>query len=177
MPRQPRPEDKFSFGLWTVGWVGVDPFGVATRPALDPWEYTDKLAELGAWGVSFHDNDVYGFGVDDATREKTCRRFKEATDAAGIVVEMVTTNTFSHPVFKDGGLTANDRGVRRFGLRKILRAVDLAAEMGAETFVMLDLPEGQIIARAPSTVPFAPGRPLRFRIVPSSETNPKPAES
>lgn len=142
MPRQPRPEDKFSFGLWTVGWVGVDPFGVATRPALDPWEYTDKLAELGAWGVSFHDNDVYGFGVDDATREKTCRRFKEATDAAGIVVEMVTTNTFSHPVFKDGGLTANDRGVRRFGLRKILRAVDLAAEMGAETFVMWGGREG-----------------------------------
>ncbi|MBL8932212.1 MAG: xylose isomerase [Kineosporiaceae bacterium] len=142
MPRQPRPEDKFSFGLWTVGWVGVDPFGVATRPALDPWVYAEKLAELGAWGVSFHDNDVYGFGLDDAEREKACRRFKEATDAAGIVVEMVTTNTFSHPVFKDGGLTANDRAVRRFGLRKILRAVDLAAEMGAETFVMWGGREG-----------------------------------
>ncbi len=142
MPRQPRPEDKFSFGLWTVGWIGVDPFGVATRPALDPWVYAEKLAELGAWGVTFHDNDVYPFDADDATREKACTRFKEATDAAGIVIEMVTTNTFTHPVFKEGGLTANDRAVRRFGLRKILRGVDLAAQMGASTFVMWGGREG-----------------------------------
>ncbi len=142
MPRQPRPEDKFSFGLWTVGWVGVDPFGGATRPALDPWEYAEKLAGLGAWGVSFHDNDVFGFDADDGTREKICTRFKQATDDAGLVIEMVTTNTFSHPVFKEGGLTANDRGVRRFGLRKILRAVDLAAQLGADTFVMWGGREG-----------------------------------
>ncbi len=142
MVRQPTREDRFSFGLWTVGWLGVDPFGAATRPALDPWEYAERLAELGAWGVTFHDNDVYPFDADDATKQKICTRFKEAVDAAGIVVEMVTTNTFSHPVFKDGGLTANDRSVRRFGLRKILRAVDLAAEMGASTFVMWGGREG-----------------------------------
>lgn len=142
MTRQPTPQDKFSFGLWTVGWVGVDPFGSASRPALDPWEYSDKLAELGAWGVSFHDNDVFPFGADEATKRGILTRFKEATDAAGLVIEMVTTNTFSHPVFKDGGLTSNDRGVRRFGLRKILSAVDLAAEFGATTFVMWGGREG-----------------------------------
>lgn len=142
MVRQPTPDDRFSFGLWTVGWVGVDPFGGATRPALDPWEYVERLAELGAWGVSFHDNDVFPMDADEATRDKIVARFKQSCDAAGIVVEMVTTNTFSHPVFKDGGLTANDRSVRRFGLRKVLRAVDLAAEMGASTFVMWGGREG-----------------------------------
>ena len=76
MPRQPRPDDKFSFGLWTVGWVGVDPFGAATRPALDPWEYAEKLAGLGAWGVTFHDNDVYPFEADDATRERIVNRLQ-----------------------------------------------------------------------------------------------------
>jgi xylose isomerase len=140
--RQPSPEDKFSFGLWTVGWTGTDPFGGPSRPALDPWEYSDKLAELGAWGVTFHDNDVFPFDADDATKARILGRFKEATDRAGLVIEMVTTNTFSHPVFKDGGLTANDRSVRRFGLRKVLRAVDLAAELGASTFVMWGGREG-----------------------------------
>ncbi|OZM71750.1 xylose isomerase [Amycolatopsis antarctica] len=142
MTRTPTRDDRFSFGLWTVGWTGTDPFGVPTRPALEPWEYIGKLAELGVWGVTFHDDDVIPFGADEATRERICRRVKEATDAAGLVIEMVTTNTFSHPVFKDGGLTSNDRGVRRFGLRKILRAVDLAAEMGATTFVMWGGREG-----------------------------------
>jgi xylose isomerase len=142
MVRQPTPDDKFSFGLWTVGWLGADPFGVASRPALDPWEYSDKLAELGAWGITFHDNDVFSFDADDATREKRLRQLKDAADKAGLVVEMVTTNTFTHPVFKDGGLTSNDRGVRRFGLRKILDAVDLAAEVGASTFVMWGGREG-----------------------------------
>jgi hypothetical protein len=111
--RRPTPQDKFSFGLWTVGWTGIDPFGSATRPARDPWEYAERLAELGAWGVTFHDNDVFPFDADDATREKIVGRFKEATDAAGLTIEKVTTNTFSHPVFKDGGLTSNDRGGRR----------------------------------------------------------------
>ena len=105
MHRQPTPEDKFSFGLWTVGWVGVDPFGSASRPTLDPWEYGDKLAEIGAWGVTFHDNDVFPFDADEATKDRIVKRFRGATDSAGIVIEMVTTNTFSHPVFKDGGLT------------------------------------------------------------------------
>ena len=142
MVRQPTPEDKFSFGLWTVGWTGTDPFGGPSRPALDPWYYAEKLGEIGAWGVTFHDNDVYPFDADEATRRRRVAQFKDATDAAGLVIEMVTTNTFSHPVFKDGGLTSNDRGVRRFGLRKILSAVDLAAELGAETFVMWGGREG-----------------------------------
>ena len=142
MVRQPTLEDKFSFRLWTVGWTGTDPFGGPSRPALDPWEYSEKLAELGAWGVTFHDNDVFPFDADDATKQRILGRFKEATDQAGLVIEMVTTNTFTHPVFKDGGLTANDRSVRRFGLRKVLRAVDLAAEVGASTFVMWGGREG-----------------------------------
>jgi xylose isomerase len=142
MTRPPTQDDKFSFGLWTVGWMGVDPFGTATRPALDPWVYAEKLAELGAWGITFHDNDVFPFDADEATRERICLRLKETTDAAGLVIEMVTTNTFTHPVFKDGGLTSNDRSVRRFGLRKVLKAVDLAAEMGASTFVMWGGREG-----------------------------------
>ncbi len=142
MSRAPRPDDKFSFGLWTVGWLGVDPFGTATRPALDPWEYTERLAELGAWGISFHDNDVFPFDADEATRSARVRRLHDTVTASGLVIEMVTTNTFSHPVFKDGALTANDRQVRRFGLRKILRAVDLAGELGASTFVMWGGREG-----------------------------------
>ncbi|WP_353509715.1 xylose isomerase [Intrasporangium sp.] len=142
MVREPTPADKFSFGLWTVGWTGTDPFGGPTRPALDPWEYSDRLAELGAWGITFHDNDVFPFEADDATRDRIAGRLKDATDRAGLVIEMVTTNTFSHPIFKDGGLTSNDRGVRRYGLRKILRAVDLAVQVGATTFVMWGGREG-----------------------------------
>ena len=142
MVRKPTPEDKFSFGLWTVGWTATDPFGVDTRPALDPWEYADKLAELGAWGITFHDNDVFPFDADDATRSDRIARLKDAADKAGLVIEMVTTNTFTHPIFKDGGFTSNDRQVRRFGLRKVLRNVDLAAELGASTFVMWGGREG-----------------------------------
>jgi xylose isomerase len=140
--RQPTPQDKFSFGLWTVGWPAIDPFGAASRPVLDPWQYAEGLAELGAWGITFHDNDVFPFDADEATRESRCAKLKESADKAGLVIEMVTTNTFTHPVFKDGALTSNDRSVRRYALRKVLRAVDLAAEMGAETFVMWGGREG-----------------------------------
>ncbi|GAA1653829.1 xylose isomerase [Georgenia ruanii] len=142
MVRTPTPEDRFSFGLWTVGWTARDQFGEATRPALDPWEYAGRLAELGAWGVTFHDDDVVPFGAPDEDRDRILQTFKQAVDAAGLVVEMVTTNTFSHPVFKDGALTSNDRSVRRFALRKVLRNVDLAAGLGAETFVMWGGREG-----------------------------------
>ncbi|GAA4900743.1 xylose isomerase [Tessaracoccus lubricantis] len=142
MNHTPTPEDKFSFGLWTVGWTGTDPFGTSTRPAFDPWEYAAKLAELGAWGITFHDNDVFPFDATDEERSSRVGKLKDAADKAGLVIEMVTTNTFSHPVFKDGGLTANDRSVRRFGLRKVLRNVDLAAELGASTFVMWGGREG-----------------------------------
>lgn len=142
MVRAPQPSDKFSFGLWTVGWTGIDPFGTATRNALDPWEYAEKLAELGAWGITFHDNDVYDIDADDKTRDERLKQLKDAAASAGLVIEMVTTNTFTHPVFKDGGFTANDRSVRRYGLRKVLRNVDVAADMGATTFVMWGGREG-----------------------------------
>ncbi|MBB1510347.1 xylose isomerase [Tessaracoccus sp. MC1756] len=142
MEESPVSDLRYSFGLWTVAWRGTDPFGSDTRPEFDPWYYTDKLAELGAWGVTFHDNDVYPFDADDATVAKRLAKFKEACDASGLTIEMVTTNTFSHPMFKDGGLTSNDRSVRRYGLRKILHAVDIAADMGASTFVMWGGREG-----------------------------------
>ena len=142
MVRKPTPEDRFSFGLWTVGWNAVDPFGTGTRSVLEPWEYTSRLAELGAWGITFHDNDVFDFHASDSEREKRVLHVKKVADAAGLTIEMVTTNTFTHPVFKDGGLTNNDRSIRRFGLRKILRNVDLAASLGATTFVMWGGREG-----------------------------------
>ncbi len=142
MVRAATPEDKFSFGLWTVAWAGRDQFGDATRAELDPWDYLAPLAEAGAWGITFHDDDVVPFGASDSERDAILGRFKGAADEAGLVIEMVTTNTFSHPVFKDGGFTANDRATRRFGLRKVIRNVDLAAELGATTFVMWGGREG-----------------------------------
>jgi len=142
MVRTPTKEDRFSFGLWTVGWLAADPFGETTRSALRPWEYAEHLAELGVWGITFHDNDVFPFDATDAERDEIVARLKKTVDAAGLTIEMVTTNTFTHPIFKDGGLTNNDRSIRRFGLRKILRNVDLAAELGATTFVMWGGREG-----------------------------------
>ena len=142
MVRKPTPEDRFSFGLWTVGWPARDQFGDATRPDLDPVESVHRLAELGASYVTFHDDDVVPFGSDAAERERILARFKQALADTGIEVEMVTTNTFTHPIFKDGAFTSNDRRVRRYGLRKIIRNVDLAAELGAKTFVMWGGREG-----------------------------------
>lgn len=142
MVRTPTREDRFSFGLWTVGWAARDQFGDATRPDLDPVESVHRLAELGASHVTFHDDDVVPFGSDDAERTRILDRFKGALAETGITVEMVTTNTFSHPIFKDGAFTSNDRRVRRYALRKILRNVDLAAELGADTFVMWGGREG-----------------------------------
>ncbi|HMO10571.1 MAG TPA: TIM barrel protein, partial [Actinotalea sp.] len=142
MVRRPTPDDKFSFGLWTVGWAARDQFGAATRPAIDPVESVHRLAELGASFVTFHDDDVVPFGTDGAERDRILERFKGALAETGIRVEMVTTDTFAHPIFKDGAFTSNDRRVRRYALRKILRNVDLAAEMGAETFVMWGGREG-----------------------------------
>ncbi|MFC7545770.1 xylose isomerase [Plantactinospora sp. GCM10030261] len=142
MPASPTPADKFSFGLWTVGWPARDPFGDATRPPLDSVEAVHRLAELGAYGITFHDDDLVPFGADGATRDAQIARFRKALDETGMVVPMVTTNLFAHPVFKDGGFTSNDRGVRRYALRKVLRNVDLAAELGAKTFVMWGGREG-----------------------------------
>ena len=142
MAAAPTREDKFSFGLWTVGWQARDPFGDATRPPLEPAEAVHRLSELGAYGVTFHDDDVIPFGADGATRDDHIGRFRKALDETGIVVPMVTTNLFTHPVFKDGGFTSNDRSIRRFALRKVMRNMELAAELGAQTYVMWGGREG-----------------------------------
>ncbi|MFG3173751.1 xylose isomerase [[Kitasatospora] papulosa] len=131
----PTPADRFTFGLWTVGWRGNDPFGDATRPVLDPVESVERLAELGAHGVTFHDDDLIPFGSDEKERARLVGRFKDALERTGMKVPMATTNLFTHPVFKDGGFTSNDRDVRRFALRKVIRNIDLAAELGASTYV------------------------------------------
>jgi xylose isomerase len=142
MAHQPTRDDRFSFGLWTVGWNARDPFGDATRPALDPVESVERLAELGAYGVTFHDDDLVPFGSSDAERTAIIERFKKALADTGLVVPMATTNLFTHPVFKEGALTANDRGVRRFAMRKVMRNMDLAAELGARTYVVWGGREG-----------------------------------
>ena len=142
MDLTPTRDDKFSFGLWTVGWPARDPFGDPTRRPLDPIEAVRRLAELGAYGITFHDDDLVPFGSDDGTRDKIIAKFKDTLDETGLIVPMVTTNTFTHPVFKDGAFTSNDRTVRRYALRKILRNLDLAAELGAKTFVFWGGREG-----------------------------------
>ncbi|GGM79764.1 xylose isomerase [Dactylosporangium sucinum] len=141
-PYAPTPADRFSFGLWTVGWQAQDVFGSASRPALDPVESVHRLAELGAYGVSFHDDDLIPFGSDETVRDQVVKRFKGALDGTGLVVSMATTNLFGHPIFKDGAFTANDRAVRRFALQKVLRNIDLAAELGAPTYVLWGGREG-----------------------------------
>ncbi len=138
----PQPSDKFTFGLWTVGWQGVDPFGSAIRPALDPVVAVERLAELGAYGVTFHDDDLFPFGSDVATRQAAIDRFRAALDRTGMHVPMVTTNLFSHPIFKDGAFTSNRREVRRFALAKVMRNMDLAAELGAKVYVFWGGREG-----------------------------------
>ena len=135
----PTAEDRFSFGLWTVGWQGVDVFGGPVRPPMDPVYAVERLAGLGAAALSFHDDDLV---PDDSTRQATLDRFTKAVADAGLVVEMATTNLFGHAVFKDGGFTANDRRVRRLALAKVLRNVDLAAELGARTYVLWGGREG-----------------------------------
>src|SRR5690606_29254329 len=112
----PTKDDKFSFGLWTVGWQGVDVFGGAVREPLDPAYAVHKLAELGAYGVTFHDNDLFPFEATPAEKEKLISSFRKALDESGLVVPMATTNLFGHPIFKDGAFTANDRAVRRFAI-------------------------------------------------------------
>ncbi|GAA4124064.1 xylose isomerase [Nocardioides fonticola] len=131
----PTPEDQFSFGLWTVGYAGRDPFGDATRPAMDPVYALEQLAAIGAYGVNFHDDDLIPFGSDDAERDAIIAHFKQGLERTGLAVTTATTNLFTHPVFKDGGFTSNDRDVRRFAIRKVMRNLDLAAELGAKVYV------------------------------------------
>ncbi|MEU6713662.1 xylose isomerase [Nonomuraea sp. NPDC046802] len=128
----PTPDDRFTFGLWTVGWQARDPFGDASRPPLDPVESVHRLSELGAHGVTFHDDDLLAVEPD---RDKAIAAFRKALDETGMKVPMATTNLFTHPVFKDGAFTSNDRDVRRYALRKVIRNIDLAASLGARTYV------------------------------------------
>lgn len=139
---QPTRDDKFSFGLWTVGWTARDPFGDATRPELDAIRAVYRLADIGAYGVTFHDDDLVPFGSSASERARRVTTLRHALDETGLVVPMVTTNLFTHPVFKDGGFTSNDRAVRRFALSKVLRNVEFAAEIGARTFVLWGGREG-----------------------------------
>ena len=138
----PTKADKFSFGLWTVGYNGTDPFGGPTRKGLEIEDVVTKLAEIGAYGLTFHDDDLFPFGSSNQQRETMIQRLKKILAETGIEIPMVTTNLFSAPVFKDGAFTSNDRGVRRFSLRKAFRQLDLGAELGAKTFVMWGGREG-----------------------------------
>jgi len=139
---EPKPEHKFSFGLWTVGNVGRDPFGEPTRAALTPVQIVHLLAEVGAWGVNFHDNDLVPIDATPAERDQIVRDFKAALAATGIVVPMATTNLFSHPIFKDGAFTANDPAVRAYALQKTINAIDLGVELGATVYVFWGGREG-----------------------------------
>jgi xylose isomerase len=138
----PVPEDRFSFGIWTVGWQGTDVFGGPVRPPMAADRAVRRLAELGAYGVNFHDNDVFGFSDAPAVREGKVAAFKKALAETGLVVTSATTNLFGHPVFKDGAFTANEREVRRFALAKVMANLDLAAELGAGTYIFWGGREG-----------------------------------
>jgi xylose isomerase len=139
---RPKPEDRFTFGLWTVGNPGRDPFGLPTREPLDPVESVERLAELGAWGVSLHDDDLVPWNASAAEYDRIVGRFAEALQRTGLKVGMATTNLFSHPAFKDGGFTSNDRGVRRAAIGKAMRGIDLGAQLGAEVYVFWGGREG-----------------------------------
>jgi xylose isomerase len=138
----PRKEDKFTFGLWTIGNRGRDPFGLETRPALPPVKSVQKLSGLGAWGINLHDNDLVPFDATPQERDRIVREFKQALNDYGMVVPMATTNLFTHPVFKDGAFTSVDPSVRAFALQKTMRAIDLGVELGASTYVFWGGREG-----------------------------------
>jgi xylose isomerase len=129
-PFTPQKSDHFSFGLWTVGNIGRDPFGDPTRPPLDPVHSVEKLSELGAWGINFHDNDLVPFDATPQERDQIVARFKKALADNDMVVPMATTNLFTHPIFKDGAFTSSDAAVRAFALQKTMRSIDLGAELG-----------------------------------------------
>src|SRR5689334_810946 len=144
MPDQytPLPEHKFSFGLWTVSNRGRDPFGDAVRPTLPPVEAVRLLAEVGAWGVNLHDNDLVPIDATPAERDRIVKEFRQACDANGIVVPMATVNLFFDPVFRDGAFTSNDARVRAYAVQKTMRAMDIGAELGAGIFVLWGGREG-----------------------------------
>lgn len=142
MSYDPTPADKFTFGLWTVGNIGRDPFGEPVRAPLSPVAIVQLLAEVGAWGVNFHDNDLVPIDAGPAERARIVREFRAALDATGLVVPMATTNLFTDPAFKDGAFTANDPAVRAYALQKTMRAIDLGVECGAQVYVFWGGREG-----------------------------------
>lgn len=142
MSYEPKPEHKFTFGLWTVGNPGRDPFGEPTRERISPVEIVHMLGEVGAWGVNFHDNDLVPIDATPAERDQIVADFKKALDDTGVVVPMATTNLFSDPTFKDGAFTSNDPNVRAYALQKTMNAIDLGVELGAEIYVFWGGREG-----------------------------------
>jgi xylose isomerase len=133
---------RFTFGLWTVGNPGRDPFGGPTRADVDPVDSVHKLAELGAWGISLHDDDLVPWGSSASERDRIVARFKQALADTGMGVGMATTNLFGHPAFKDGAFTSNDRRVRRAAIGKTMRSMDLGVELGAKVYVFWGGREG-----------------------------------
>src|SRR5215468_821858 len=139
---QPKPEDKFTFGLWTVSNPGRDPFGTTVRNVISPVEIVHLLAEVGAYGVNFHDNDLIPIDATPAEADKIKKDFKAALDQTGLKVPMATTNLFFDPAFKDGAFTSNDPKVRAYALQKTIRAIELGVEFGATTYVFWGGREG-----------------------------------
>src|SRR5712671_5668860 len=142
MSFEPTRADKFTFGLWTVGNRGRDPFGDFVRPPLDPIDAVRRLGGIGAWGVNFHDNDLVPIDATAAERDRIVAAFKKALDGAGMVVPMATTNLFSDPAFKDGAFTSHDPRVRAYALQTTMAAIDLGVELGAKTYVFWGGREG-----------------------------------
>ncbi len=138
----PKPEDKFTFGLWTVGNIGRDPFGGPTREPKTPAQLVYLLGEVGAYGVNFHDNDLIPIDATPAETEAIKKDFRKALDDTGLVVPMATTNLFSDPIFKDGAFTSNDPKVRAYAIQKTLNAIDLGVEFGAKVYVFWGGREG-----------------------------------
>jgi xylose isomerase len=138
----PKPEHKFTFGLWTVGNIGRDPFGGPVRDGKSPAELVRLLGEVGAWGVNFHDNDLIPIDATPSERDAVLKDFKKALADTGLVVPMATTNLFSEPIFKDGAFTSNDSKVRAYALQKTMNAIDLGVELGAKIYVFWGGREG-----------------------------------
>ncbi len=141
-PYTPKPEHRFTFGLWTVGNTGRDPFGAPVRDPKSPVELVHLLAEVGAYGVNFHDDDLIPIDATPAEAEAIKREFRRALEVTGLKVPMATTNLFSDPAFKDGAFTSNDSRVRAYALQKTMRAIDLAVEFGAQVYVFWGGREG-----------------------------------
>ena len=152
MTLTPTPQDKFTFGLWTVGNRGRDPFGECVRPPLDPVVSVHHLAELGAYGVNFHDNDLVPIDATPAERDRIVGDFRRALETAGMKVPMATTNLFTEPVFKDGAFTSHDPQIRAYALQKTMRGMDLGVELGARTYVFWGGREGAEVDAAKNSI-------------------------